>query len=472
MEYQGMEFEQKDDGLWVKKGIDEMTVRIPDHIDGAEVVGIGAKAFKGMKNIEKIHFPETVRTIGYDSFTGCEKLSILDMSEGLEVIADYAFVQCDSLQNVVFPDSLKEIGIWAFAYCKSLSFVSFGPDLKHVGKECFTVTFYNEDGKQYYVGDVGGHIFQYDDELHGMRETGTRRNGDIKPFAMGNTDTYDVKSPLFSKFKPVMKTGVTFADIAGLEKVKESVMDQIVLPFRRADLYERFGLESGGGILLYGPPGTGKTMIAQAIASEVDAAFFEVKGSDLISKYVGESEQNVKKLFAAARSLPVSVIFFDEFEVIGRARGNDLQPWADKMLSELLAQMQGFEKGENSLLVLAATNMPWVLDSALMRPGRFNRKIYVTLPDAEARECIVRNCMKDLPVGELDYPGIAAMTEGYNAADVTEFCNRMKLSAVKRSMASGNDEVIGMCDVEKASSEMRTSVDPRDLARLDEFSRL
>ena len=472
MEYQGMEFEELEEGYKLKRGKDEKTVTVPESIDGKPVVSIGAKAFKDFRNLERIHFPGTLKEIGYDSFTGCEKLSVLDFSEGLEKIHDYAFVNCVSLQNLVFPDTLQEIGIWAFAYCTGLSFISVGPHLKHVGKECFTITFYNEDGKQYYVGDIGGHIFEWDDEVHGMKCTADRRDGDIKPSVMGNTDLYDTKNPLFSKYKPVMDTGITFDDIAGLESVKEAVRDQIIMPFRHADLYKRFGLKSGGGILLYGPPGTGKTMLAQAIATEVDGAFFSVKGSDLISKYVGESEQNIKKLFAAARSLPVSVIFFDEFEVIGRARGNDLQPWADKMLSELLAQMQGFEKSENALLVLAATNMPWVIDSALLRPGRFNRKVYVSLPDTPAREQIVRINMEGLPVGELDYASIAGMTEGYNAADVVEFCDRMKLSAVKRSMASGKDEIICMSDAEYASKDMCSSVDPRDLKRLDEFSRL
>ena len=470
--YQGMEFEEQGEGLKLKKGVDEKTVSIPDSVEGRPVVSIGAKAFKDFRNLEKIHLPGTLKEIGYDCFTGCQNLSVIDFSEGLEVIGDYAFVNCKALQNLVFPDSLREMGIWAFAYCTGLRFISVGPDLKHVGKECFTVTFYREDGRQFYVGDIGGHIFEYDEELRGMKAAAERCAGEAKLPVLGNADSYDAKNPLFSKFKPVMKTGITFDDIAGLEKVKEAVRDQIILPFKRADLYERFGLKSGGGILLYGPPGTGKTMLAQAIATEVEGAFFSVKGSDLISKYVGESEQNVKKLFAAARSLPVSVIFFDEFEVIGRARGNDLQPWADKMLSELLAQMQGFEKTQNSLLVLAATNMPWVLDSALMRPGRFNRKVYVSLPDEPAREQIVRNGLKGLPVADdIDYAEIVRITEGFNAADVTEFADRMKLSAVKRSMASGNDEFICMKDAEYAAKDVTSSVDPRDLAKLDAFSK-
>jgi len=471
MEFDGMEFEKCEGGLTLVKGADRDCVEIPEAVGELRVVSVGQESFKGFTQLRRVVIPASVETVCHNSFAYCSSLQSVTFSEGLKDISNYAFLMCSSLEELVLPDSLRSAGIWAFGYCRALRHVSIAPATK-LGVSCFTCTFLDENNTPLKLSDVPGGIYEKEEGSSELVMVARREGEPAEIPVISMTQAFDPKNPVFSKYRPVMETGVTFADIAGLEDVKEAIRELIITPFRRADLYKRFGMETGGGVLLYGPPGTGKTMLAQAIATEVDAAFFSVKGSDLISKYVGESEQNVKKLFKAARSLPVSVIFFDEFEVIGRARGNDLQPWSDKLLSELLAQMQGFEKSEGTLLVLAATNMPWTIDSALLRPGRFNRKIYVSLPDSPAREQIVRNCLKGLPVSpDFDYAKVAEITEGFNAADVTEFCNRLKLSAIRRSIESGNDEVICMKDVENSSS-MKSSVDPRDLARLDAFSNM
>ena len=471
MEFDGMEFEKCEGGLTLVKGADRDCVEIPEAVGELRVVSVGQESFKGFTQLRRVVIPASVETVCHNSFAYCSSLQSVTFSEGLKDISNYAFLMCSSLEELVLPDSLRSAGIWAFGYCRALRHVSVAPATK-LGVSCFTCTFLDENNTPLKLSDVPGGIYEKEEGSSELVMVARREGEPAEIPVISMTQAFDPKNPVFSKYRPVMETGVTFADIAGLEDVKEAIRELIITPFRRADLYKRFGMETGGGVLLYGPPGTGKTMLAQAIATEVDAAFFSVKGSDLISKYVGESEQNVKKLFKAARSLPVSVIFFDEFEVIGRARGNDLQPWSDKLLSELLAQMQGFEKSEGTLLVLAATNMPWTIDSALLRPGRFNRKIYVSLPDSPAREQIVRNCLKGLPVSpDFDYAKVGEITEGFNAADVTEFCNRLKLSAIRRSIESGNDEVICMKDVENSSS-MKSSVDPRDLARLDAFSNM
>ena len=471
MEFDGMEFEKCEGGLTLVKGADRECVEIPEAVGELRVVSVGQESFKGFTQLRKVVIPASVETVSHNSFAYCSFLQSVTFSEGLKDIANYAFLMCSSLEELVLPDSLRSAGIWAFGYCRALRHISIAPATK-LGVSCFTCTFLDENNTPLKLNDVPGGIYEKEEGSNELVMVARREGEPAEIPVISMTQSFDPKNPVFSKYKPVMETGVTFSDIAGLEDVKEAIRELIITPFKRADLYRRFGMETGGGVLLYGPPGTGKTMLAQAIATEVDAAFFSVKGSDLISKYVGESEQNVKKLFKAARSLPVSVIFFDEFEVIGRARGNDLQPWSDKLLSELLAQMQGFEKSEGTLLVLAATNMPWTIDSALLRPGRFNRKIYVSLPDPEAREQIVRNCLNGLPVSpDFDYAKVAEITEGFNAADVTEFCNRLKLSAIRRSIESDRDEVIDMQDVENSSS-MKSSVDPRDLARLDAFSNM
>ena len=384
MEFDGMEFEKCEGGLTLVKGADRDCVEIPEAVGELRVVSVGQESFKGFTQLRRVVIPASVETVCHNSFAYCSSLQSVTFSEGLKDISNYAFLMCSSLEELVLPDSLRSAGIWAFGYCRALRHVSIAPATK-LGVSCFTCTFLDENNTPLKLSDVPGGIYEKEEGSSELVMVARRDGEPAEIPVISMTQAFDPKNPVFSKYRPVMETGVTFADIAGLEDVKEAIRELIITPFRRADLYKRFGMETGGGVLLYGPPGTGKTMLAQAIATEVDAAFFSVKGSDLISKYVGESEQNVKKLFKAARSLPVSVIFFDEFEVIGRARGNDLQPWSDKLLSELLAQMQGFEKSEGTLLVLAATNMPWTIDSALLRPGRFNRKIYVSLPDSPAR---------------------------------------------------------------------------------------
>ncbi|MBQ5483301.1 MAG: AAA family ATPase, partial [Candidatus Methanomethylophilus sp.] len=396
MEFDGMEFEKCEGGLTLVKGADRDCVEIPEAVGELRVVSVGQESFKGFTQLRRVVIPASVETVCHNSFAYCSSLQSVTFSEGLKDISNYAFLMCSSLEELVLPDSLRSAGIWAFGYCRALRHVSVAPATK-LGVSCFTCTFLDENNTPLKLSDVPGGIYEKEEGSSELVMVARREGEPAEIPVISMAQSFDPKNPVFSKYRPVMETGVTFADIAGLEDVKEAIRELIITPFRRADLYKRFGMETGGGVLLYGPPGTGKTMLAQAIATEVDAAFFSVKGSDLISKYVGESEQNVKKLFKAARSLPVSVIFFDEFEVIGRARGNDLQPWSDKLLSELLAQMQGFEKSEGTLLVLAATNMPWTIDSALLRPGRFNRKIYVSLPDSPAREQIVRNCLTGLP---------------------------------------------------------------------------
>ena len=190
--------------------------------------------------------------------------------------------------------------------------------------------------------------------------------------------------------------------------------------------------------MLYGLPGTGKTMIAKAIAHEVNASFYSVKCSDIVSKWFGEAEKNVKNLFETAKKEEKAIIFFDEFEALAAKRGGENNAVMNRLVPELLAQMQGFSDNENNLLLLAATNRPWDIDSAMLRPGRFNELIYVGLPDAPAREYMINKALKGLPLSEeVKIADIVEATEGYSGADVTEFCERLKDNPIKKSIESG-----------------------------------
>ena len=171
------------------------------------------------------------------------------------------------------------------------------------------------------------------------------------------------------KEKPTLR----FADIAGLDQVKEDIKLKMIYPFEHPELAKKFGVRLGGGILFYGPPGTGKTMLAKATAGEVDATFFRVSSADMLSKWVGEAEQNIKKLFDAAAGEKRAIIFIDEIEALIPARRDDGSSVMQRVVPQILQGMEGFDKkGDRAVLFMGATNVPWQLDPAVLRPGRFD----------------------------------------------------------------------------------------------------
>lgn len=225
----------------------------------------------------------------------------------------------------------------------------------------------------------------------------------------------------------------SFEDIAGLDDVKEAVMYKVIYPHRYPELYEKLRKRSGGGILLYGLPGTGKTLIAEAIAHETGASFFSVKCSDLGSKWFGETEQNIKAVFDRARAAKNAVIFFDELEAYASNRRDDGA--MERSVPEFLAQMQGVgdSSKQERILVLGATNKPWRLDGAFLRPGRFDDKIYVPLPDEKARRKIIDDRVQGVPMEEgIDFENLSKITEGYNGADMDYLCEKAKEFALHR----------------------------------------
>ncbi len=263
---------------------------------------------------------------------------------------------------------------------------------------------------------------------------------------------------------------ITFADVVGMEEVKETFREKVIYASQHKDLYESFHKKTGGGILLYGLPGTGKTMFAEACASECDAAFMPIKSSDIKDKWYGESEQKVADIFAEARKVKRAVIFFDEFDTIGTARDSEYKP-NDELMAQILTEMQGINHDKDcQITVIAATNRPWLIDTAFMRPGRFDEKIYVPLPDLAARRQMFLLKLSGIPQKNIDYDKLAQMTEGYNGADITHFCDKLKMNAIARSMSSGGVCPITMEDVLSVSLHVTSSVYEQDLADMTEFN--
>jgi len=273
------------------------------------------------------------------------------------------------------------------------------------------------------------------------------------------------------KWLITQKPDVTFNDVAGLEDVKEEIRIKIIYPFEHPKVAKKYGIVSGGGILLYGPPGTGKSFIAKAIANEVDAFFFSIKPSDIMSKWVGEAEQNIDELFRLARSHPKSVIFIDEVEALVPKRRSNESTVMARLVPQILAEMDGLNSDNSNILFIGATNEPWSLDSAILRPGRFGDKIYIPPPDSAARKKMFELYMKNKPLSnDIDFDILAEKSKGYSGADIKDVCIKASVIPFKESIITGIERDIVMRDLMKALENVKPSINEKDLKRFEEYS--
>ncbi len=267
--------------------------------------------------------------------------------------------------------------------------------------------------------------------------------------AGGGADTGNTQWIL--KEKPTEKLD----DVAGLADVKQELRDKVIAPFLHPKDWKKFKLRKGGGILMYGPPGNGKTYIAKAIAGELDAAFINVNPYQIKDKYVGETEKNLQRLFDEARSHERCVLFLDEVDHLLSRQGSQKTGTVKMFLS----LTDGLVKNTTCLLVLAATNKPWMLDEAVIRPGRIGTRIYVGPPDKAAREALVALNMENVPLAEdVAFTEIAEQTEDFSGADITELCERAKLLAFNRQIAAKTNELVANNDFREALEKVRPSV--------------
>lgn len=229
----------------------------------------------------------------------------------------------------------------------------------------------------------------------------------------------------------VARPTVRLADVAGMEAVKDQIRLRVIEPLRHADEAKRHGLKVGGGILLYGPPGTGKTFLAKAVAGELDLPFYALTAADVFGKYVGESENNIRNLFREARKNPLSVVFIDELETIFRKRTDQVHETTQKVVSVILQELDGVDDRRNPILLLGATNTPWLVDEAFMRTGRFDVLAYVGLPDAAARRQILLTSLKDVdyPLAPEAVEAVVAHTDRFSGADLKGLAQKVKQRA-------------------------------------------
>lgn len=270
-----------------------------------------------------------------------------------------------------------------------------------------------------------------------------------------------------------LRTGVSFADVAGLEDVKETLRLRVIYPLRSPEKMARYGLQMGGGMLLFGPPGTGKTMVARAVAGELCLPFFPILPSQVLGQYVGQSEKQLAAMFDEARSYRRgAVIFLDEIDGIAGSRNREgASEAARRLLNQLLQELDGIYGRHAGLLFLAATNDPWLLDEALLRPPRFTEKCYIPLPDSPGRRVLLQLRLRNCPRGPgVDLEQLVARTDGYSGADLVNLCERAKLVPYRESVLNGTDRPLDMNDFEEALRRVRPSVSPESIRRYEQWA--
>lgn len=254
----------------------------------------------------------------------------------------------------------------------------------------------------------------------------------------------------------VSEEKLRFSSIVGMDEVKQTVRLKIIEPYLNPSLFARFRARSGGGILLYGPPGCGKTMLARAVANECNAGFVSVGIADVLNMWLGESERNLVAMFDKARQQVPCVLFFDELDALAYARSKASGSSARNVVNEFLTQLDGVGRDNRGVLVLAATNMPWDVDPAMKRPGRFSRQIFVPPPDRAARLEMLRLKLLGLPGDEVDLQRVADLTEHFSGADIDGLIE-MATEAALVDALGGRERDLTTADFEAALPRMQAS---------------
>jgi transitional endoplasmic reticulum ATPase len=250
---------------------------------------------------------------------------------------------------------------------------------------------------------------------------------------------------------------IRFADIAGLDDLKRTVRLQIIEPFLKPSVFAKFKKRAGGGVLLYGPPGCGKTMLARAVATECSAEFMSVGISDVLNMWIGESERQLAALFDKARHSRPCVLFFDEIDALAFARSKAQSEHTRQVVNEFLAQLDGFGADNQGVLILAATNMPWDVDSAMKRPGRFSRTVFVPPPDVDARTKIIELKLAGIPHEGIDSRAIATVTAHFSGADIDGLVELAKDFVLEEYVSQNQERSIRQEDLERAARGMQAS---------------
>lgn len=253
------------------------------------------------------------------------------------------------------------------------------------------------------------------------------------------------------------KPDIDFSKVGGMDDIKEDIRIKIIQPLQNPELFKAFGKKAGGGILLYGPPGCGKTYLARATAGEISSKFISIGINEVMDMWLGNSEKNLHEKFEIARKNQPTVLFFDEIDALGSKR-NDLRQSAGRnVINQFLKELDGVDVNNDGLLILGATNSPWHIDSAFLRPGRFDRIIFVPPPDEVARQKILELMLVDKPIESIDYKKVASKAIDFSGADIQLLVETAVEEKLRQSMKSGKIEKITTKDLLQATKRIRPS---------------
>ncbi|MHB0754204.1 AAA family ATPase [Polaribacter sp. M15] len=324
--------------------------------------------------------------------------------------------------------------------------VETSSDEKHLELLCYCYLHQNEIGKakdMYSTILNQNNTYKNEDFDKKLRVTATTINDD---------DFVDDDALQFLK-----KPSIQFKDIGGMDKVKEEIALKIIKPLQHPELYKAYGKKIGGGILLYGPPGCGKTHIARATAGEINANFINVSINDILDMWIGNSEKNLNEIFELARRNTPCVIFFDEIDALGANRNDVSKTSGRSVINQFLSELDGLSSDNDGVLILGATNTPWHLDPAFRRPGRFDRIIFVSPPDMEARKAIFSIKLNGKPTDIVDTSDIAKKSDQFSGADINAVIDVAIEQKLSESFKDGIPKPLQSKDILKAIKKVKPS---------------